>query len=171
MFILSISISLVIIYGLVEYNENHLTSNIIPTSLAGTGIRTEIIGAILPKSGSFASTGIPTITALKIAEQDVNEFLQESNSSMRVKLQIEDSKTNPSETLNAIKRLDKANAKVIVWPMTSATVNAVINYTNENDMVLISQSSTSPALSIVGDNLFRFVPDDKNQGKYMAKKM
>lgn len=171
LFILTISISFVIIYGLVEYNEDLLTKNIIPTPVGGAGIKTEIIGAILPKSGSFASTGIPTITALNIAEQDVNEFFQKTNSSMRVKLQIEDSKTNPSETLNAIKRLHKANAKVIVGPMTSAAVNAVINYTNENDMVLISQSSTSPALSIVGDNLFRFIPDDKNQGKYMAKKM
>ena len=171
LFIITISISFVIIYGLVEYNEGLLTKNIIPTPVGGAGIKTEIIGAILPKSGSFASTGIPTITALNIAEQDVNEFFQKTNSSMRVKLQIEDSKTNPSETLNAIKRLHKANAKVIVGPMTSAAVNAVINYTNENDMVLISQSSTSPALSIVGDNLFRFIPDDKNQGKYMAKKM
>ncbi len=171
LFILTISSSFVIIYGLVEYNEDLLTKNIIPTPVGGAGIKTEIIGAILPKSGSFASTGIPTITALNIAEQDVNEFFQKTNSSMRVKLQIEDSKTNPSETLNAIKRLHKANAKVIVGPMTSAAVNAVINYTNENDMVLISQSSTSPALSIVGDNLFRFIPDDKNQGKYMAKKM
>jgi branched-chain amino acid transport system substrate-binding protein len=171
LFILTISISFVIIYGLVEYNEDLLTKNIIPTPVGGAGIKTEIIGAILPKSGSFASTGIPTITALNIAEQDVNEFFQKTNSSMRVKLQIEDSKTNPSETLNAIKRLHKANAKVIVGPMTSEAVNAVINYTNENDMVLISQSSTSPALSVVGDNLFRFIPDDKNQGKYMAKKM
>lgn len=171
LFILTISISFVIIYGLVEYNEDLLTKNIIPTPVGGAGIKTEIIGAILPKSGSFASTGIPTITALNIAEQDVNEFFQKTNSSMRVKLQIEDSKTNPSETLNAIKRLHKANAKIIVGPMTSAAVNAVINYTNENDMVLISQSSTSPALSVVGDNLFRFIPDDKNQGKYMAKKM
>jgi ABC-type branched-subunit amino acid transport system substrate-binding protein len=171
LFILTISISFVIIYGLVEYDEDHLTKNIIPTQVAGTGIKTEIIGAILPKSGSFASTGIPTITSLKIAEQDVNEFFHKTNSSLRVKLQIEDSKTNPTETLNAIKRLDKANAKIIVGPMTSTAVNAVMNYSNENDIVLISQSSTSPALSIVGDNLFRFVPDDKNQGKFIAKKM
>ncbi|MGZ8891259.1 MAG: ABC transporter substrate-binding protein [Nitrososphaeraceae archaeon] len=171
LFILTISISFVIIYGLVEYDEVHLPTNTIPTQVAGTGIKTEIIGAILPKSGSFASTGIPTITSLKIAEQDVNEFFQKSNSSLRVKLQIEDSKTNPTETLNAIKRLDKANAKIIVGPMTSTAVNAVMNYSNENDIVLISQSSTSPALSIVGDNLFRFVPDDKNQGKFIAKKM
>lgn len=169
--ILTISISFVIIYGLVEYDEDHLTKNIIPTQIAGTGIKTEIIGAILPKSGSFASTGIPTITSLKIAEQDVNEFFQKTNSSLRVKLQIEDSKTNPTETLNAIKRLDKANAKIIVGPMTSTAVNAVMNYSNENDIVLISQSSTSPALSIVGDNLFRFVPDDKNQGEFIAQKM
>ncbi|MCJ7637013.1 MAG: penicillin-binding protein activator [Nitrososphaeraceae archaeon] len=171
LFILTISISFVIIYGLVEYDEVHLPTNTIPTQVAGTGIKTEIIGAILPKSGSFASTGIPTITSLKIAEHDVNEFFQKTNSSLRVKLQIEDSKTNPTETLNAIKRLDKANAKIIVGPMTSTAVNAVMNYSNENDIVLISQSSTSPALSIVGDNLFRFVPDDKNQGKFIAKKM
>ena len=171
LFILTISISFVIIHGFVEYNEDRLTKNIIPNPIVGIGIKTEIIGAILPKSGSFASTGIPTITALKIAEQDVNEFFQKTNSSMRVKLQIEDSKTNPSETLNAIKRLHKANAKILVGPMTSAAVNAIINYTNENDIVLISQSSTSPALSIVGDNLFRFVPDNKNQGKYIAKQM
>jgi ABC-type branched-subunit amino acid transport system substrate-binding protein len=47
---------------------------------------------------------------------------------MRVKLLIEDSKTNPSETLNAIKRLHKANAKIIVGPMINAAVNTVSEF-------------------------------------------
>ena len=82
-----------------------------------------------------------------------------------------DSKTSPEESLVAIKKLHENGAKIIVGPSIGNTVNAVREYANANNIILISYSSTSPLLSIKGDNLFRLVPDDTNQGKIVAERM
>ena len=62
-------------------------------------------------------------------------------------------------------------ANIIVGPATSPAVSAVKDYADANNIILISYASTSPLLSIEGDNLFRLVPDDTNQGKIIAEKM
>jgi branched-chain amino acid transport system substrate-binding protein len=48
---------------------------------------------------------------------------------------------------------------------------SVKDYANQHGIILISPSSTSPALSIANDNLFRFVPDDKNQAQFISNKV
>jgi branched-chain amino acid transport system substrate-binding protein len=82
-----------------------------------------------------------------------------------------DSKTSPEESLAAIKKLHENGAKIIVGPATSTAVSAVKGYADANNIILISYSSTSPLLSIKGDNLFRLVPDDTYQGKIIAQRM
>jgi ABC-type branched-subunit amino acid transport system substrate-binding protein len=58
-----------------------------------------------------------------------------------------------------------------VGPATSTAVSAAKEYADDNNIILISYSSTSPLLSIEGDNLFRLVPDDTHQGKIVAERM
>jgi branched-chain amino acid transport system substrate-binding protein len=82
-----------------------------------------------------------------------------------------DSKTSPEESLVAIKKLHENGAKIIIGPATSTAVSAVKDYANANDIILLSYASTSPLLSIKGDNLFRLVPDDSYQGRIMAQRM
>lgn len=130
-----------------------------------------LIGAIVPQTGSQSSIGIPVATAIKKTEKEVNERYKSMNSCSRVKLLIDDSKTNPEETLAVIKRLDTSGVKVIVGPATSTAVASVKDYANDNNITLLSYASTSPVLSIEGDNLFRLVPDDDTQGKVIAEKM
>src|ERR671920_910292 len=93
------------------------------------------------------------------------------NSSSHFTLLMADSKSSPEESLVAIKRLHENGAKIIVGPATSTAVSAAKEYADANNINLISYSSTSPLLSIEGDNLFRLVPDDTNQGKIIAEKM
>ncbi|HEX5187290.1 MAG TPA: ABC transporter substrate-binding protein, partial [Nitrososphaeraceae archaeon] len=130
-----------------------------------------IVGAIIPYTGSFSSMGKPLKVALEKAEYDVNKYFEKMNSSSRVNLIMANSKTNWDDTISAIKELYARGAKIIVGPATSTAVAAVKDFANENNIILISYSSTSPLLSIKGDNLFRFIPDDVNQGKAIAKKM
>jgi ABC-type branched-subunit amino acid transport system substrate-binding protein len=130
-----------------------------------------IVGAIVPQSGSLSSIGKPVLASLEKAENDVNGYFESHNISSRVKLLVSDSKTSPEESLAAIKRLYSSGARVVVGPATSTAVSAVLDFANENNITLLSYASTSPKLSIAGDNLFRLVPDDKSQGKVIAKKM
>ena len=55
--------------------------------------------------------------------------------------------------------------------MSSAEVSEVKSYADANGLLVISQSSTSPTLSIPGDSLFRFCPDDTMQGEAIARVM
>jgi ABC-type branched-subunit amino acid transport system substrate-binding protein len=82
-----------------------------------------------------------------------------------------DSKTSPEGSIDAIKRLHENGAKIIVGLATSTAVSSVREYANVNDVILLSYSSTSPLLSVEGDNLFRLVPDDTYQGKIIAQRM
>jgi branched-chain amino acid transport system substrate-binding protein len=131
-----------------------------------------VVGAILPFTGSFSSIGKPIKVALEKAENDVNKYFEDLNSSSpHFNLLMANSKTSPEESLVAIKKLHENGAKIIVGPATSTAVSAAKEYADDNDVILISYSSTSPLLSIEGDNLFRLVPDDTYQGKIIAEKM
>jgi branched-chain amino acid transport system substrate-binding protein len=130
-----------------------------------------VIGAILPFTGSFSSLGKSIKVALEKAEYDVNKHFEVMNSSSRFNLLMANSKTSPEETLVAIKKLHENGANIIVGPAIGTTVNAAKEYADANNIILISYSSTSPFLSIEGDNLFRLVPDDTNQGKIVAERM
>ena len=130
-----------------------------------------VVGAILPFTGSLSSIGKSVKIALEKAENDVNKHFEEMNSSSHFSLLMADSKTSPEESLVAIKKLHANGAKIIVGPATSTAVSAAKGYADANNIILISYSSTSPLLSIKGDNLFRLVPDDTYQGKIIAQRM
>jgi ABC-type branched-subunit amino acid transport system substrate-binding protein len=130
-----------------------------------------VVGAILPFTGSLSSIGKSVKIALENAENDVNKHFEEMNSSSHFRILMADSKTSPEESLVAIKKLHENGAKIIVGPATSTAVSAVKGYADANNIILLSYSSTSPLLSIKGDNLFRLVPDDTYQGKIIAQRM
>src|SRR5918996_2206277 len=138
------------------------------------GRKEYVVGAILPFTGSFSSIGKPIKVALEKAEYDVNKYFEDINSSSsspHFTLLMADSKSSPEGSLVAIKRLHENGANIIVGPAFGATVNATKEYADANNIILISYSSTSSLLSIEGDNLFRLVPDDTNQGKIVAERM
>jgi branched-chain amino acid transport system substrate-binding protein len=130
-----------------------------------------VVGAILPYTGSFSSIGKSVKVALEKAEYDVNKHFEGMNSSSHFNLLMANSKSSPDDSLEAIKQLHSFGAKIIVGPAFGATVNATKEYADANNITLISYSSTSPLLSIEGDNLFRVVPDDTYQGKIVAERM
>jgi ABC-type branched-subunit amino acid transport system substrate-binding protein len=133
-----------------------------------------LVGAIVPLTGSFSSIGRSEKIALEKAEYDVNKHFEDSNSSSsssHFNLLVVDSKTSPEGSLVAIKKLHENGAKIIIGPATSIAVSAAKEYADANNIILVSYSSTSPLLSIEGDNVFRLVPDDTNQGKIVAERM
>lgn len=147
-------------------------SNSLPSAIAEDEVKKEyVIGAILPFTGSLSSVGKSVKIALEIAENDVNAYFEEMNSSSSFRLLMADSKTSAEDSLVAIKRLHERGANIILGPATSTAVSAVKEYADLNNIVLISYASTSPLLSIEGDNLFRLVPDDTYQGKIIAQRM
>ena len=158
------------VFSIFESNDFIINSNYV-NSNEDHGKKEFVVGAILPFTGSLSSLGKSVKIALENAENDVNKHFEEMNSSSHFRLLMADSKTSPEESLVAIKKLHENGAKIIVGPATSTAVSAVKGYADANNIILISYSSTSPLLSIKGDNLFRLVPDDTYQGKIIAQRM
>jgi ABC-type branched-subunit amino acid transport system substrate-binding protein len=147
-----------------EPNANYVMSN-------QNKINEVPIGLISSLTGAWSSGGKSIKIAVEKAEKDVNNYFENKNSSIRTRLLVEDSKTDPVETVHALKRLIDSDVRIVIGPATSAAVMSVKDYANQHDVILISPSSTSAALSIADDNLFRFVPDDRNQAEFISNKM
>jgi ABC-type branched-subunit amino acid transport system substrate-binding protein len=144
---------------------------ILPAPVTAIKQQTVTIGALLPITGVSSSLGESEVAALKIATKDINEYLFKTHSSIGIKLVIEDTQSNPSVSLEKLKQLAAKGIKIVIGPATSAAVQGVKDYADKNGIILISPSSTAPSLAIAGDNLFRFVPDDRHQGEAIVKRM
>ena len=70
---------------------------------------------------------------------------------------IEDTKRNPDVALEKLKSLADKGIRIVIGPQTSAELNKVKYYANNNGILLISYSSTATSLAIAKDNIFRSV--------------
>ncbi len=118
------------------------------------------IGALLPLTGELSSGGEDTQAALEIAADDINDYLSEVNSKARVTLVIEDTQTSPAVALDKLDSLARNGIKLVIGPDSSAEVQAIKAYADENEILVLSHASTAASLAIPGDNVFRFAPDD-----------
>jgi branched-chain amino acid transport system substrate-binding protein len=135
------------------------------------GENTILIGALLPLTGTLSSFGESAEASLALAVDDVNSQLAESGSSSRVRLVLEDTKTDPNVARQKLMDLASKGIRIVIGPSTSANVAAVKEYADKNGILIVSSSSTAPSLAIPNDNVFRFVPDDNHQAEALAKKM
>ncbi len=126
------------------------------------------IGALLSLTGDWASNGQSCNAALGLAVEDVNDYLSKVGADIRMKLVIEDTETDPALALEKLKTLAQEGIKIIIGPQTSLEVQSVRDYADQNNILLISPSSTAPSLAISGDTLFRFCPDDSRQAEALA---
>lgn len=126
------------------------------------------VGAILPLDGAWASVGQNAKVALDIAVESVNYYLKKD--SLQLELVVENSSSDAGMALDALESLHAKGVNAVVGPMTSDEAAAIVGYANANNILLVSPSSTAAALALP-DNLFRMVPNDKNQVEALADLM
>ncbi len=154
-------------YGFLTSLATESTRYIVPVE----GQNPILIGALLPLTGTSSSTGEEAEASLRLAVDDVNNQFAKTGLSTRVGLIIEDTKTDPAVALEKLKDLESKGIRIVIGPSTSAAVAAVKEYADENDILIVSSSSTAPSLAIPNDNVIRFVPDDTHQAEILAKQM
>ena len=126
------------------------------------------VGVIIPATGDIAAHGQDNSIGVQLGLTDFNNYLEEIGATWRMSLVLEDTQTDPIIALEKLQSLNSKGIKFILGPETSAELRNIKSYADSNDMVLISPSSTSPALAI-DDNIFRLIPDDTQQGVVLAK--
>ncbi len=141
---------------------------------AGGGLcngQTITIGALNDLSGDLSNQGKGDLAAEQIAIQDVNTYLASGGCNLHFALSSNDYKLDTPTALTQLQAMAAQGIQVVVGPLNSGTAAGILSYANSNHIVLISPSSTSPALAISGDYLFRTAPNDAAQGQADAREM
>jgi len=123
------------------------------------------IGALLPLTGDLQSYGERAKVAVEFAVMEMNDYLEQQNAWFRLELKVEDTQTKPDVAVQKFNALVAQGIKFIVGPMTSAEVKSLKDLANQENVLIISPSSTAIELAIPGDNVFRFCPADDVQSK------
>jgi branched-chain amino acid transport system substrate-binding protein len=138
----------------------------------GNDVQTIKIGGLFSLTGNWSSLGIPSQEAMKLALIDVNTYLEEKGSTIRLSTVVADTKLDTSECKSAIIRaFTENNVRYIIGPQSSAEVGAIKTYANDHNILVVSQGSTASSLAIPNDAIFRFCPGDAVEGRAMAQTM
>lgn len=134
-------------------------------------VTTQTIVALLPLTGVLSTFGENSKETALLAARDVNYWLEREGKKWRLELTIEDTATDGPTALVKMKAWFGNGVMFFVGPQSSGEAKEVLTFANANKILVVSQSSTTPALSIAGDWLFRFCPDDFIQGPGIARVM
>lgn len=132
---------------------------------------TVTVGVLVPKTGSLSSRGEGMQAALDVGISQVNRRLAQEGQKFRISTKVMDTASDPQTARTALAALSAQGVKIVIGPISSAECEALLPDAASLGMILISPGSTATSLSIAGDNLFRLVPDDSNQGAGTAAVM
>lgn len=127
------------------------------------------IGLLLPMTGNLSEQGQNQLAAIKMARDEANLFFDQLQAPYQISLELRDTEANPDKALQALKSLDKEGIQIVIGPASSESVRSCLSFAKQQEMVLISPSSTTPDLiGQKADNLFRLSPNDDLQGQAIA---
>ena len=126
-----------------------------------------IIGFIGPITGSVAAYGIQANNGVKVA---IDEFNKKGGiNGEKLVLKVFDDGAEPKQGVSAANQLVGEGIQYVVGPVTSNIALPVSNILEENDVLMITPSSTTPELSSRGLwNVLRTTGRDDQQGDYAA---
>ena len=124
------------------------------------------MGDIMPQTSPDVQLEVPFVS---IMETDLNAYLTALGFGASAKILIDDAQASPSIHLEKVQSFKSQGVNLIMGGGWSSLAQGSLSYMNENNMLLMSWSSTSPLLRIPNDALFRTCPQDLIQGAANAE--
>ncbi|MFA5512541.1 MAG: ABC transporter substrate-binding protein [Candidatus Kapaibacterium sp.] len=124
------------------------------------------IGALLPLTGSGSSAGESMLAALEVATEAIKN--SEENE-VEIELHTLDTETSPQKALAQLETFKSMGISFVVGPYSSAELDFIRSYADDNDILLISPSSGSISLAIADDNVIRLTTNDFHQADAISK--
>ena len=129
-----------------------------------------VIGTILDMTGQNFQLGLAAMAAMELAVDEINTSYEAVNVPLRLELAVEDSRGTTAGALEAVNKLKDAGINLIAGgPVSSIELQAIEEFVNTNNMLVLNTFSTSPTLSIPNDNIFRLIPSDEFQAYVLGK--
>jgi branched-chain amino acid transport system substrate-binding protein len=126
----------------------------------------EIQWGVTSSSTEGLETTIPLVE--EIIQEDLNDYADLLGLDLSIDLLVEDNQGTAAIALEKTQTFKAMGINVVQGHGWSSQCQAALSYVNENDMILVSASSTSPLLAIADDMLFRTCPTDFVQGPAIA---
>ncbi len=104
-----------------------------------------------------------------IMEPDLNDYLDKIGLDITMDFLLEDNQGTASIALEKTQTYKAMGINLVIGHGWSSQCGAALSYVNENDMILLSASSTSPLYAIADDMLFRTCPTDFVQSPAIAE--
>lgn len=120
------------------------------------------IGALLSLTGDGATLGNTSKAALEIAAQRWNAA---HGKQTKVVLDVENTNLEADRAQAALTRLADRGTRIVIGPQSSSEVAAIGADADARGVLLVSQGSTASSLGQPDDNIFRFVPTDRVEGR------
>ena len=139
-----------------------------PSGGDGTGETIEVVvnpleGTTIQIGDIVASTAaLETSTPLfeDIIEADINDYFEKMNYDVDVNFLQDTADGQAAIHLEKVQSFKAMDVTTFIGGGWSSQAQAALSYVNDNDMLMISSSSTSPLLAIENDRLFRTCPTD-----------
>jgi len=96
----------------------------------------------------------------EIITKDVNKYAESVDSPLQFEFILENADSQAAIHLEKTASFKEMDIRLLIGGMWSSQACASLSYCNENDMLLVSPSSTSPLKAISSDNLFRLCTTD-----------
>lgn len=112
------------------------------------------IGILLPLTGSRSNAGADGRLGVELALEEVKNTNPDIYK--KLSIQIEDDESKSTSAVNATKKLIEYNdTKIILGPLASSQALSVIPIANENKVLLLMPTVSSPKVSGAGKTIFR----------------
>ena len=140
--------------------------------LAGEGpLEGEIlVGSLAPRTGGAHRYGADIHEASRLAVADFNDYLEKRGEPWRLEPVRFDTMTDSEVALQRLAMLNKMGIDIVDGPALDYGAG-VLDFANDNGMVLVSCCSSIPSLAINDDALFRLLPDQTRHGTAIAALM
>jgi len=107
------------------------------------------IGLLNDLSKDLSAQGKGDLAAEQLAVKDVNAYIASSGCSLTFALDSNDYQLDGNIALQQLTAMFANGVQVVIGPLNSGAARTILSYANSNHIVLISPSSTSPALHAV----------------------
>jgi branched-chain amino acid transport system substrate-binding protein len=115
------------------------------------------IGSIVASTAGL-ETAVPLYE--EIIAADLNDYLDKMSYDAKVEFLIDTADGQQAIHLEKVQSFKAMDVTIFMGGGWSSQASAALSYVNDNDMLMISSSSTSPLLAIENDRLFRTCPTD-----------
>jgi ABC-type branched-subunit amino acid transport system substrate-binding protein len=141
------------------------------TTTGAAGPVTYTIGTVLPTTGTYASYGVSFQNSVNLAVKQMNANLTAAGSNIQFKVVSADDAGTASGAASALQsEFQSSGIQVEIGPLTSGEVQGVLQFANQNHIVILPGAATATSLIGISPYLYRpGQPGDQLEGTSIAK--